>query len=136
MKRVVNKENSLASTLSLLTIALSVTIVFLSLPFVLIAGLGLLLVIPFGSLAITEQHVRQAICIGGKLSAHTRRKRLALIGCSFLGSTIIIVLLQLANKSNNELSSDRKIQALIPWVAALIVFVVSSVSVQILYKKK
>lgn len=136
MGRRTKKQSRLPATLSFITINVSTTIALISIPFVFVAGLGLLTAVPFGALALTERQVRLAILDGDKLSIRTRRKRLGLIGCSFLGSTSIIILIQLANRTNSELSTDRKIYALIPWVVALVTFTVMSTSIQLLYKKK
>lgn len=133
-KQTSNQNQALK--LSKISLVASIIVACISSPFILIAGIGLLVVIPFGFFAKNETAVYKAIQQGSTLSTRTRRLRALLIGLCCLGFFAIVGLFQLANSGNTELSTQQRVVSVIPWAAAMLLFMGIASSVQVMYKKR
>ncbi len=131
----------LAAGVSYVLHVLSAVIAIAFTPFVIFAGVGLLLVLPFGFFSYTEITITKAIRSGLPVSRRERKHRvLRILGC-VLGSEIFLGLLWLTNSSdtpNDNLAPSlysNASQSLIAASIAMAVITIIMLSPQFLYQK-
>ena len=124
--------HKVSQKLSTLVLGLSVLVVLIGLPFVLIAGTGLILTIPFGLFVRSEHVVLRQIKDGSRVSRRQwTSRRLSIASCIFALESVAAIL-WLSNRTNYELSQTERLSPLIYATIFSIVFAVLAFLVEIL----
>lgn len=130
------KSNATSINISYLLFIISFIVALIAFPFVLIAGLGLILSLPFGLFAKQELKIINKLKTKTKITSHEWKYRNKIIFACGAGVNIILLLILIANISNTELRMSIKIQPLIICNLLFIVFATLANITKIYSEKK
>lgn len=116
------KNNKLSLSFAYILFVISVTIALVAFPFTLIAGLGLILAVPFGLFAKQELNIVNMLKTETKITNQDWKNRYILLIACGAGVNAILLLIWLANNGNFELTFRERITPVILCNAFMAVF--------------
>lgn len=116
------KNNKLSLSFAYILFTISVTIALVAAPFTLIAGLGLILAVPFGFFAKQELKIINNIKTKSKITKQAWNYRYRLLIACGAGVNAILLLIWLTNNGNFELTFRERITPVILCNAFMVVF--------------